>query len=168
MKQHISSSSCKSKDDLQKRRIKAVRLWEKGKTQYKIAKKLGVSFEAVSNWVEAYKAQGWDGLKSKGNPGPDSKLTQKEKRKIKQAILRGAQKQGYATDLWTLARLRDLIKKISGTKYHPGHVWKVVISLGFTSQKPEIKAKERDEKAIKTWRVKTFPRLKKMGAKTSF
>ncbi|UMX47381.1 MAG: winged helix-turn-helix domain-containing protein [Candidatus Nealsonbacteria bacterium DGGOD1a] len=168
MKNRKSSPSCKSKDDLQKRRIKAIKLWEKGQTQYKIAKKLGVSFEAVSNWVEAYKAQGWDGLKSKGNPGPDSKLTQEEKREIKKAILKGAQKQGYATDLWTLARLRDLIKKISGTKYHPGHVWRVVISLGFTSQKPEIKAKERDEKAIKTWRVKTFPRLKKMGAKTSF
>jgi len=61
MKNRKSSPSCKSKDDLQKRRIKAIKLWEKGQTQYKIAKKLGVSFEAVSNWVEAYKAQGWDG-----------------------------------------------------------------------------------------------------------
>ncbi len=168
MKKHISSSSCKSKDELQKRRIKAVKLWVKGQTQYKIAQELKVSFEAVSNWVEAYQTQGWDGLKSKGNPGPDCRLTEAQKRKIRQAILKGALKQGYSTDLWTLDRLQDLIKKIAKTKYHPGHVWKVVVSLGFTRQKPAIRAKERDEKAIKTWRVKTFPRLKKMGAKASF
>lgn len=158
---HTSSLSRKDKE---KRRLKAIKLYHKGHSQYAVAKKFGVSFEAVSKWVEAFKKKGGDGLKSKGKPGPKSKLSPEKRQAIKKAILKGPKAIGYATDLWTLERLQALIKKISRTDYHKGHVWKIVINLGFSCQKPQTKAKERDETAIKEWKLKTFPRLKKMGA----
>jgi len=148
---------------LEQRRKKAIKLHEQGKSQYFIAKKLSVSFEAVSNWIEAYKADGVEGLKSKGKPGPKSRLNDKDRKQLKAAILRGPKALGYSTDLWTLERIGKVIKKISKADYHPGHVWKILISLGFSCQKPETKAKERDEHAIKEWRFQTFPALKKMG-----
>lgn len=158
---HTSSLSRKDKE---KRRLKAVRLYHKGQSQYAIAKKFGVSFEAVSKWVEASEKKGESGLKSKGKPGPKSKLSLEKQRAIKRAILKGPKAIGYATDLWTLERLQTLIKKISRTSYHKGHVWKIVVNLGFSCQKPQTKAKERNEATIKEWKLKTFPHLKKMGA----
>lgn len=167
MKNKKTSSSQNKRAALERRRKQAVKLWKRGgKTQRQIAKQIKVSPEAVSNWVEAYEKEGLKGLKSKGKPGPKSELTNDDKKKIKAAIKKGALKHGYNTDLWTLSRLRKLIKEISGLDYHAGHVWKIMISLGFSCQKPEIKAKERNEKAIKNWKLKTFPKLKKMGAKT--
>jgi transposase-like protein len=58
---------------LEQRRLQVVRLYRKGQTQYQIAKQLGVSFEAVSNWVELYKKRGLNGLKSRGKPRPQTK-----------------------------------------------------------------------------------------------
>jgi len=155
-----------SRKDKEKRRLKAIKLLKKGLTQYRIAKKLGVSFEAVSQWVKAYKKKGKKGLLSKGKTGPKGKLSKIKKQKIRQAILKGPKAMGYSTDLWTLEKLQVLIKKIAKVEYHQGHVWKIVIGLGFTCQKPQTRAKERKEKVIKEWRKTTFPRLKKMGQKT--
>ena len=166
MKKQKLSSSRKKRIALERRRIRAMKWYVKGHTQTEVAAKFKVSDEAASRWVQAYEKYGLDGLKSKGQPGPESGLDETDKRKIRQAILKGPLAQGYDTDLWTLERLGKLIKKVAKVDYYKGHVWKVMVSLGFTCQKPETKAKERDEKAIKTWRLKTFPRLKKMGAET--
>lgn len=147
------------------RRKQAIGWHKKGKTQYWIAKRMGVSFEAVRKWVGAYEAGGMKGLQSKGNPGPKPGLTDTEKKKVKKAILKGPRAEGYATDLWTLERIAQLIKRIGKVSYHPGHVWKVVIALGFSCQKPERRARERDEEAIKNWRLRSFPPLPAVGKK---
>jgi transposase len=148
------------------RRKAAIGWYRKGKTQYWIAKRMGVSFEAVRKWVDAYEAKGMKGLRSKGHPGPQAELGEKDRAKIKAAILKGPRAAGYATDLWTLERIAQLIKRIGKVSYHPGHVWKVVIALGFSCQKPERRAKERDEEAIANWRLRSFPPASVMGAKT--
>lgn len=158
-----SHASSLSRKDKEKRRKQAIKLYQKGLSQYKIAKKFGVSFAAVSKWVEAFKKKGPRGLESGGKPGPKSKLKPEKQKEIKKAILKGPKASGYDTDLWTLERLQALVKKISRVNYHKGHIWKIVVSLGFSCQKPQAKAKERNEAAIKEWKMKTFPRLKKMG-----
>ena len=159
-----TSSSSRNRQALERRRKRAIRLYNQGKSQYFIAKKLGVSFEAVSNWVEIYEADGLEGLRSKGKPGPKATLSADDRKKIKDAILKGPRAAGYDTDLWTLARLSTLIRQTTKAQFHPGHVWKIVCSLGFSCQKPETRAKERNERALKAWRETTVPRLKKMGA----
>ena len=164
-KQKLSPSR-KKRIALERRRIKAMKWYAKGHTQTEVAKKFNVSDEAASCWVGIYEKSGLAGLKSKGQPGPESELDEEDKRKIRQAILKGPLAQGYDTDVWTLERLGKLIKKTAQVDYYKGHVWKVMVSLGFSCQRPETKAKERNEKKIKTWRLKIFPRLKKMGSKT--
>lgn len=168
MKTYISSLSRKrDRSALEARRKRAIKLYKKGYSQYKIAKEFKVSFEAVSNWVEAYKkAKGERGIKSKGKPGPKPALNDKDKENLKKAILKGPVSAGYPTNIWTLERLSQLIKDKTKVKFHPGHVWKIVIGLGFSCQRPELRAKERDEKAIKLWQYVTLPRLKKMGSNT--
>ena len=145
--------------------MRALKLKKGGSSQYKIAKELGVSFEAVSQWMKNYREEGKEGLRSKGNPGPKSKISEKHRKELKAAIIKGPQAFGYKTGVWTLERIRKLVKKISKKDYGTTQIWRVVISLGFTCQKPELRVKERKEKQIKNWKLKEFPVLKKMGAR---
>ena len=62
------------------------------------------------------------------------------------------------------AALADLIEQEFGIRYHTGHVWKVLVSLGWTPQRPVGKARERNEQQIQTWRKKTWPGIKKKPA----
>jgi len=164
-KSMVSSAHKVDREALAERRKQGIRWHRKGKSQYWIAKHMGVSFEAVRKWVDAYEAKGMKGLESKGHPGPQAELGEKDHKKIRAAILKGPRAEGYATDLWTLERIAQLIKRIGKVSYHPGHVWKVVIALGFSCQKPERRAKERDEEAIKNWRIRSFPPVPVMGQK---
>ena len=76
-------------------------------------------------------------------------------------LTRGALRAGYRTDLWTLPRVTELIHQEFGVRYHPAHVWKVLTALGWSGQKPERRAVERDEAAIARWKQEAWPRVKK-------
>ena len=152
---------------LERRRFKAIKLHTKGMSQYRIAKQLEVSFEAVSNWVERYQQYGLKGLKTQGTPGPKPQLTDNDRRKLKAAILKGPEAFGYHTGIWTLQRISAVIRTLTKTTFQTTQTWRIVTTLGFSCQKPEARAKERNEVKIRNWKRKTFPRLKKMGAETS-
>lgn len=164
---HISSLSRKrDRQALEQRRFKAIKLHKKGFSQYQIAKQLGVSFEAVSNWVELYKQQGLKGLKTQGQPGPKSPLTDKDRKKLKAAILKGPEAFGYDTGIWTLQRIAAVIRNLTKATFKTTQTWRIVTALGFSCQKPIARAKERDEAKVQNWKLRTFPRLKKMGTET--
>jgi transposase len=64
-------------------------------------------------------------------------------------LLQGAGAHGWRTERWTAARVADLIERHFGIAFHPEHVRKVLKrKLGWTSQKPQKRARERDEAAI--------------------
>jgi len=72
------------------------------------------------------------------------------------ALLRqGPLSAGFAADLWSLERLAWVIETHCGVKYHLGHVWYVLRDLGWSPQKPDRRARERDEEAITAWRDET-------------
>ena len=68
---------------------------------------------------------------------------------------------GYGTDLWTLKRVRLLIEKRLGIQYADVHVGRWLGQMGFPSQKPEKRAAERDEKAVRRWKRRAWPGRKK-------
>lgn len=162
MKNNHSSSV--SREAKERRRLKAGGMFKVGISQAEVARKLRVSPAAACLWYNAWKEEGIRGLKSKGHPGFVSELTESDRKKVRQAILRGARKFGYDTDLWTLERISAVMQRVTGKSFGTTWTWQIVLSLGFTNQKPEARSKERDEDAIQTWGRTTFPRLKKMGA----
>jgi len=151
---------------LEKRRLAAGKLFDQGESQASIAKKHKVSTAAVCKWHTAWEADKRKGLLSKGPTGAEPILNATNRMKLKKEILRGPAKAGYSTDFWTLERIRVLAKKKLKIELGTTSVWRTVIGLGFSVQKPERRARERDEKAITDWKLKTFPRLKKMGRET--
>jgi aminopeptidase N len=57
--------------------------------------------------------------------------------------------------------MRDFFSREFGVKYHASHVWKVLGQLGWSCQRPERKARERNEEAIRRWVRYRWPRIKK-------
>jgi transposase len=145
--------------------MKAARYFEKGTKQADIARKLKVTRAAVSQWHSVWEEQGREGLKSKGCPGMESRLTEQDVQKVKKALIKGPLVFGYETDLWTLTRIGALITKVAKIQYHPAHVWKILRAMNFTSQKPERRARERDEENIRDWKEHVFPEIQKRGPK---
>lgn len=157
-----SSHQGRNQKNLERRRFKAAKLFAKGETQAEVARRCGVSREASRIWYQAWKKQGFKGLASK-KPGPKPKLTEIKKEKVRKALLKGPRAFGYSTDFWTLKRIAGVIRKVAKVSHHPGHIWYILRDMGWTCQKPEKKAKERNEKAIKNWLKNTWPRIKKKG-----
>lgn len=146
---------------LERRRMRAIRLFEQGETQAAVARRLGVSRTTAMRWTQAWEEEGREGLRAAGRAGRKPRLSSDQVHAIEQALLEGPLAFGYATELWTLPRVAELIQRLTGVRYHPGHVWRVMRQLGWSLQKPTTRAKERDEEAIQRWVKTTWPALKK-------
>jgi transposase len=57
-----------------------------------------------------------------------------------------------------------LIERLYGVKFGQTQIWRILGGLGFSVQKPDRRAIERDEQAVQTWKRKTWPGLKKKPA----
>lgn len=145
----------------QKVRLKAASLFAEDRySNAEIAHKLGVARSTVSHWFQAWKRDGEAGL-AIGTPGRSALLSDEQWQDIQNALLEGPAAHGYDTELWTLERIADLIDKKTGIKYHPGYVWEILKKLGWSYQKPERVAKQRDEEAIARWKRERWPVIKK-------
>ena len=148
--------------DLEARRLQAAELFAQGRTQTEVAQELGVSRQSAHVWHARFQQGGVDALRSRGPTGPDPKLSAAQLAKVEQALLQGARANGFDTDLWTLERVAVVITQLTGVRYHPGHVWVILRRrLGWTLQRPERRASERDEEAIARWVQQDWPRIKK-------
>ena len=151
-------------EQLEARRMVAARLFALGKTNPDVAESCGVSLAAVKIWKRAWRALGAAGLAAKPHPGPAPLLSNGDLQRLEKMLLAGAHKAGFASDLWTCPRVAELIAERFGVDYHPSHVWKILRKLGWACQKPERRARERDEAAIEHWRKVEWPRIKKGDA----
>ena len=149
---------------MEKRRKQAAKLFGKEFSAPEVARRLGVARQVAYRWKNAWDQGGVQALASKGCAGRKPKLSAEQTSQVTQALLAGPAAQGYKTALWTLPRVAALIKDLTGVSYHPGHVWRLLGASGFSCQRPERRAVERDEKAIRHWKRTTWPALKKRPA----
>jgi len=149
--------------ELESRRRRAVKLLSQGKSMNQVARIIGCSTGSVDRWKKALRRHGPDGLKAKPHPGPTPRLNHAQKKRLVALLKKGALAAGYPHDLWTCRRVADLITKTFKVWYDPDHVWRILRGLGFSPQKPEARARERDEAAIQRWRAKDWPRIKTRG-----
>ena len=154
-----------SAEVLEERRRMAARMLQAGKGVREVARLVGASPGSVSRWKKALEQGGMEALKAKPHPGRPPKLSEQQKQELAAILRQGPIAAGFPTDLWTLKRVAVVIERHFGVKYHPSHVWKVLRSMGWSAQKPERRARERDEAAIRYWREKTWPQVQKKPAK---
>ena len=148
-------------DELERRRRRAVALVKKGLSLNEVARRIGCEASSVMRWRDAEQAGGKSALKSKPTPGRPTRLRAEQRCILAEYLLEGPLAHGYRTDLWTTARIAQLIEAKFGVGYHRDHIGRLLHSMGWSSQKPERRAVERDESAIEAWKKKEWPRIKK-------
>lgn len=149
-----------TKPEREARRFRAVAMLAEGRGVCDVAQVVGVTPGAVSQWKTAFEERGEEGLRSKPHPGGQFKLPPERRAKLPNLLLKGPEAFGFSTKLWTLERVAEVIEREFEVRYHPAHVWKILTGLGWSCQKPERRARERDDKAVQQWRDQKWPRLK--------
>ena len=148
--------------EMELRRRKGMRMLARGLLQAEVARELAVSRQTISSWAKklAEDAQAWR-RKPLGRPHG---LGDAQKKALSKALLAGAVASGFPNELWTLARVAKLIKREYAVSYSTVNVWRILRAMGFSSQRPTGRAIQRDETAIKAWRSRRWPGLKKSAA----
>lgn len=150
-----------SADMLEFRRHRALALLDEGRSLNEVGRLLGCAPSSVMRWRDRRRRGGVKALKVDTSPGRPPKLTVVQRRRLIRLLLRGAMARGYSTELWTTGRIAEVIEEHFGVTYHRDHVGRLLHGLGWSSQTPERRAVERDEGAIKHWKKKRWPRVKK-------
>jgi len=143
------------------RRLLAAELFEQGIGPAEVARRFGVTTGAASQWKKAWQQGGKEALRSVPHPGSKPKLARKRLAELERLLLEGPKAHGFATELWTLRRVKELIQRHFGVSYDISQISRILHSMGWSRQKPERRARERDEQAVESWRKKDWPRIKK-------
>ena len=150
---------------LEKRRFTAMRLLDKGLNQTEVARRVKVVRQTVARWLRQYRVSGTAALLKAGRAGRKPRLSASDRQRLVQLLLRGPEALGYETPLWTCPRVAHLIESEFHIRYHEGHVWKLLVSLGWSPQRPTGRARERNEAAVAAWKKKQWPSIKKKPKK---
>ncbi len=144
--------------ELERRRRRAVELVEQGESPTVVARILGVRTPSIHRWRRmAHKPHGLD---ARPLPGPMPRLSSYHLQKLERLLRQGAKKHGWPNELWTADRVARLIQQRLGVSFHPEHVRKILKRrLGWTSQKPKRKARERNDKEVERWKADELPRI---------
>lgn len=141
------------------RRLRALELFEAGWQASRIAEALGVTRGAVSQWLARAREGGREALRHRPPPGATPKLTAEQRAQVPDLLTQRAEAYGFIGDVWTTARVAEVIRREFGVQYHPGHVSHILRALGWTVQKPIARSTKRDEAAITAWREEHQPAL---------
>jgi transposase len=150
-----------SADLLEDRRRRALALLDAGCSLNEVGRRIGCAAVSVMRWRDARQRQGDRAFEVRFSPGRPWKLGHKERKRLVRLLLKRPMAQGYRTNLWTTARIAELIRRKFEVEYHRDHIGRLMHSLGWSVQKPERHALVRDEDQIARWKQKDWPRIKK-------
>jgi transposase len=166
-RQQARRRGARHRAERQARRERAAELFAQGRTQAEVARELDVSRQSASRWHAGWQTSGTTALQSRGPTGRRSKLPDSALAGIEQALLEGALAYGFTTDVWTLDRIAVLIQGLTGVQLSNPSVWRLLRNrLGWSVQRPQRQAQERDEEAVQHWVAHEWPRIKKGPVRT--
>jgi transposase len=150
---------------IEARRIAGARMLKRNVAQAEVARELGVSRQAVSVWArQLAEVNGAIGKLKARTLGRPKRLSVEQCESLSRMLVAGALQAGFPTELWTVKRVRAVVVREFGVEYSQTGCWDLLRSLGFSPQKPEKRATQRNEDAILEWKRKTWPALKKKRA----
>ena len=144
-----------------KKRVKAGRMLLAGKGCAEVALVVGVARQTVYTWKKLLDEGGIDALRGVPERGRPAQLDEQQLAALRAAVLQKPTEHGFGTELWTLKRVGAVIERMHGVRFSQTQVWRILGALGFSPQKPDKRAIERDEDAVRIWKKRTWPSLKK-------
>lgn len=149
----------------EERRRQGGQMLKAGKlSQAEIARQLGVSRAAVSQWAKRQADGGARALRRRKPKGRQPKLTVKQQRSLLKHLRQGAPAAGFPSARWTMGRVQRLIREKFGVTYHVHYMPRLLDKLNWSVQQPLPRAQERDEDLIRAWLAQDWPRIKKSAA----
>jgi transposase len=146
---------------LEERRLRSLTLLDQGHHQAEVAEMVGVSPQAVNQWMKCAEVGGRTALRAIPRSGRPPYVTEEIAGTILEIIGNGALHYGYSTDLWTLPRLREVVEKEWGVRYSKTGLWGLLKAHHVSWQRPRRQAREKDVRAVRNWKRYSYPRLKK-------
>lgn len=150
-----------SADLLEDRRKRALALLDSGYSLNEVGRRIGCHASSVMRWRDCRRRGGAGALRVRCSPGRPLKLDPTQRKRLLDLLLQGPITHGYRTNLWTTARIAEVIGRVFGVQYHRDHVGRLMHRLQWSPQKPERRALERNEQAIERWKQKDSRRIKK-------
>ena len=144
-----------------KKRLRAGRMLLAGKGCTEVALAVGVARQTVYTWKGLLDEGGIDALRAVPERGRPAQLDEGQLAAVRAALLQNPTEHGFGTELWTLKRVGAVIERMHGVRFGQTQVWRILGGLGFSPQKPEKRAIERNDDAVRAWKRRTWPALKK-------
>ena len=130
--------------------------------QVDVVNQLEVSAQTASRWYRSWQSGGRDALLGAERLGRTARLSDGQLAEVQAALVAGPTANGFGTDMWTLARIAQVIERVTGVRYSPSQTWLILRQrLGWTRQRPARRAGERDDEAIAQWVKRDWPRIKR-------
>jgi transposase len=146
-------------EELERRRRRGVELLHQGERASVIARCLGVDRSSVYRWRHQAESSP-HGLAAQPHPHRPYLLADDQLGELETLLRQGPQAHGWPNSLWTTARVAQLIQRHFHIGFHHDHVGRFLRQrLGWTPQKPQRRARERNEDAIAQWKREEFPRI---------
>ena len=147
-------------EQLQARRQRACQLLKQGKAVEEVAARMKVTVRSVYRWQQEQKQPK---PKSERPPGKPAYLSKDQIKKLEQELLKGAYAHGYSEDYWTLDRIGHVLWDLFQVRYTPSGVWRLLDGMGWSWQKVQRLAIQRNDEAIRNWKRWVWPQIKKSG-----
>lgn len=155
------------------RKLAVKRVVEDGEAPSEVMKFLGLGRTSIYPWLRRYREVGLEALVEKIAQGPEPKLSEKQRRRVKRWIVgKDPRQYGFDYGLWNRRIVQKMIQDKFGVDLGLTAVGRLLAKLEITPQKPLRRAYERDPAAVRLWVQETYPglkqRAKRLGAKIFF
>jgi transposase len=155
------------------RQMAVRRIVEDGVKPKDIAAEFGFCRNYIYPWLKKFREDGYDALVERIAQGPEAKLNEKQRQRVKRWILgKDPRQYGFDFGLWSRRIVSALIQEKLGIGLGLTAVGRLLARLDITPQKPLRRAYERDPEAVEYWLRERYPKLKKQaqrqGAKIFF
>src|SRR3954452_15237465 len=147
---------------LEERRLAAARLLRAGAlAPAEIARQMGVSRAAVTQWKQRLDRDGLSALRQRRSSGRPARLSEAQWDELLTLLQQGAVAAGFETERWTLRRIGRVIARTFGVRYHFRSLGRALRARGWSPQRPIPQARERDEALVAAWLKRDWPRIKR-------
>lgn len=144
------------------RRTAVRRVIEDKESPSVVIRSLGFCRTTIYKWLDKYEAEGWEALAERIAAGPEPRLSEKQRERVRRWIVgKDPRQYGFLFGLWTRRIVATLIQEKMGITLGLTAVGKLLAQLQITPQKPLRRAYERDPVRVQAWLDEEYPALRR-------
>lgn len=134
------------------RRYRALALYRQGEKKAQIARTLGVSPGAVTQWLQAVEQGGEAALQTRKPSGRPTDVSPQQLAELPALLGQGAEVHGFEGAYWTRQRVAWLLEERYQVSYSEQHIGRLLKRLGYSLQKPAKHHYRQKQEDLRLWR----------------